>query len=342
MVNTNEAVAASSKTAETGATNFNPLRFDESALADLLEKSYGAPEIEKQIKPEQPASDEDPEVEAPSQEENPDATDPSADQEAEEDLSQSDTTEESEQPEPEGIQKRINKLTAQKKEAQEALEAVRKEAEALKAKLTELETKQPEQQIQPVSADSPFSDVWDASKLVDERAKARNLKRWCEDHAEGAVVGDKEYSAEDVRAIKRRVEDAIEDHIPQREAFLREFQQIKPIAEQIYPFWKDSQSIQYAEAQQVLRMFPAMGNTPAYQVAIGDYLAGKRARLAAATAAAKPKPATKTAPKQPGPAKAMPAKADQKAKGVESASKQFFGRKDEASLAQLLEQTYGI
>ena len=315
----------------------NPMQFDESALAKLLKSRFSGEEekasaVERQT-PEPEAASAEPEAE--DAEPTAEQTDDQAESPDQEVLSE---TEENSDEESLGFRKRIDKLTRQKREAQEKADALERELNEAKTKLEQsVERPAPVQ-----SAADPFADIWDASKLNDEWSKARNLKRWCEDNIDGCEIEGKEYSAEDVKQIKRRVEDAIDLHIPNRARFLQNYQQIKPIAEQLYPWWKDRSAAEYTEAQAVLRQLPQIASLPEYQVLVGDFIAGRKLRLAQESAKGKPsatRPLAK-APSQPGRPTAIPAKKDAAKVSLENAKSKFTKSGTTTELAQVLKRMF--
>ena len=315
----------------------NPMQFDESALAKLLKSRFSGEEekassVERQApEPESTSVDDQAEDAEPTAEQ----TDDQAESPDQEVLSE---TEENSDEESLGFRKRIDKLTRQKREAQEKADALERELNEAKTKLEQsVERPAPVQ-----SAADPFADIWDASKLNDEWSKARNLKRWCEDNIDGCEIEGKEYSAEDVKQIKRRVEDAIDLHIPNRARFLQNYQQIKPIAEQLYPWWKDRSATEYTEAQAVLRQLPQIASLPEYQVLVGDFIAGRKLRLAQESAKGKPsatRPLVK-APSQPGRPTAIPAKKDAAKVSLENAKSKFTKSGTTTELAQVLKRMF--
>ena len=316
----------------------NPMQFDESALAKLLKSRFSGEE-EKAA----PVDQQTPEPEATSVDDQAEDAEPTAEQtDAQAESPEQDVlseTEENSDEESLGFRKRIDKLTRQKKEALEKAEALERELNDAKTKLEQSSAERPAP-IQ--SAADPFADVWEVSKLNDEWTKARNLKRWCEDNIDGCEIEGKEYSAEDVKQIKRRVEDAIDLHIPNRARFLQNYQQIKPIAEQLYPWWKDRSAAEYTEAQAVLRQLPQIASLPEYQVLVGDFIAGRKLRLAQESAKGKPsatRPMAK-APSQPGRPTAIPAKKDAAKVGLEAAKSKFTKSGTTTELAQVLKRMF--
>ena len=235
------------------------------------------------------------------------------------------------------VQKRINKLTAQRKEAQAKAETLERELAEAKSKLEELSNK-PE--VTPtVASENPFADVWDDAKLTEEWNKARDLKRWCEDNQDGCDLNGREYTREEIKQIRRKVEDALELHIPKRAAFIQNHRQIKPIAETIYPWWKDRSTVEYTEAQSVIRQMPQIAQLPEYQVLIGDFIEGRKARMAREKATAKPaKTTAKIAPKQPSAPSSSPARVDSKKAEYDAAKSKFLKSGNQAELTQLLKR----
>lgn len=187
----------------------NPINFDEGALAKLLKTRFSGEEEKPKQQVEENTEPESADAESQAEE-----ADPTAEQEDNQAESPEDVLSDSQdEDESLGVRKRIDKLTRQKKEALEKAETLERELSDVKAKL---ESGQAERPVAVANQADPFGDVWDAKKLDDEWTKARDLKRWCEDNIDGCEIGDKEYSSSEIKQIKRRVEDALDVHIPSR------------------------------------------------------------------------------------------------------------------------------
>jgi hypothetical protein len=319
------------------AQPLNPLPLDTVALAKLLETRFSeTPKAVEEPEPAAASADEPVAEESASETAETGEATPVEDP-AEEETSQQ--TEDATEDEPAGVQKRINKLVAQKKEAAAKAEALERELNEARTKLEALEQQAAVPQAA-ATTDNPFSDIWDETKLSDEYRKARELKRWCEDNADGCEVGGKEYSADEIKAIRRRVEDALDVHIPTRHQFLNTYKQVRPVAESAYPWWKDRSNPTYSEAQQVLRQMPQLASFPDYQIAIGDFLEGRKARMEREKSAKAPvKAPVKVAPKQPAAPKASPVKSDKANDAARSAKKAFNQSGSTADLSRLLQHT---
>jgi hypothetical protein len=322
------------KPSQNTAPKINPLTFDESALANLLKQRFSEPEPKEAVEALEPAASSEDE---PVAEESASVTAEDGGETTVDESGEQESVPQQEEDSSTGVQKRINKLVAQRKEAAAKAEALERELADAQRKLDEL------QQAPPVAAvgqvDNPFGDVWDEAKLNDEYRKARDLRRWCEDNSDGCEVAGKEYSAEDIKAIRRKVEDAIDVHIPTRHQFLTTYKAVKPVAESVYPWWKDRSNQTYSEAQQVLRQMPQLAMYPDHQIAIGDFLEGRRMRMEREKVAKAPKAPVKVAPKQPSAPKTSPMRTDKSASESKAAKQNFMRTGSSTELAKLLQQT---
>lgn len=312
--------------------NLNPIVFDELALSKMLEsKLFNTEPVEEKLpaaadaEEQEVAEDQPPEETVEIQDESPESV-----------LSE-DKEEEAEEPvdseESIGVQKRIDKLTRAKKEATEKLSTLEQELNETKSKLQKLEEQPPYVEQH---ANNPFSEVWDMQKLQAEYQKARELKRWCEDNADGAELNGKDYTYEDIKSIRRKVEDAIDMQIPQRAQFIQEHNQIRPTVEKLYPFWKDRASVEYTEAQHVLRQLPTIANMPDYQILVGDFIMGRKMRMEAAKKSGIKTAQIKVAPKQPSAPSASQGRVDKDKATAEFSRKRFLNSGGVDELAHLL------
>lgn len=313
----------------------NPINFDEGALAKLLKTRFSGEEETPKQQIEENTEPESADAESQAEEADPTAEQEDNQAESPEDVLSDNKTEDQAEEEPSGYRKRIDKLTRQKREALEKADALEQELNETK---TKLEQNQSERPVPVVNQTDPFADVWDAKKLDEEWNKARDLKRWCEDNIDGCEIGDKEYSSSEIKQIKRRVEDALDMHIPSRARFLNNYKQIQPIAEQIYPFWKDRKSAQYTEAQAVLRQLPQLSALPEHQVLVGDFLEGRRLRMERETKGKTPVRVPAKAPSQPGKPTAAPVKKDAAKANLQFAKSQFEKTGGTSELAQVLKR----
>lgn len=265
---------------------------NESSLATQLrgilfsdEQNEGQPEPDLQEGEDQT---EDKGFEAEATEETPEATEeeaPQTEDGSEDVLSQTET--ENAEPEPSNVQKRIDKLTALRKTAEEQVESLKKEVEDYKSKLSSLDT----ERDRPLKTqENPFSNLISSEEIKSEYEEARMIKYKCEASPEGFSVGETYFDSEQVRNMKINAMQAMEIHLPRQMEFVKAREHWKPLAQEAYPWLKNKESNEYKLAQQVLKTFPQFKNFPDYEMFIGDYVRGLTARTNVAK---------KIAPKQP-------------------------------------------
>lgn len=198
------------------------------------------------------------------------------------------------------IQKRIDKEVGKRK--------------ALETRLKEVESILQEKDAQPqtpatviAASDLPpniaaISDLNGVEKL---RKEAKDAVRWAETmldaEADGELpteVANQGWDKKKLKEAIRNAKVALEDHIPQRENFLRQRQQFQAAARKEFPYLTDRSSPDYVAIQNAYRNIPWLN-----QAANGDYLAalmleGNKA-LAARKQAEADKAKAKTAPAKP-------------------------------------------
>ncbi len=175
-----------------------------------------------------------------------------------------------------GVQKRIDKLTAKRKEAEEEIAKLRKEVDDLKQNTNT-------QRREEVIPDIVHSDLNSVAEIEAEIAQARSVRDWAEQNADGYSSTDEEgnethYDSAQVRQIKINAMKAIETTLPQRYQYIQARDQIDNLVGKEYPWWKDKTSKEHQIANQFLNSFPHIKKFPDYKMVIGDYLRGVRAR----------------------------------------------------------------
>lgn len=175
-----------------------------------------------------------------------------------------------------GVQKRIDKLTAKRKDAETQLEALRKEVDDLKAQQSAPRTST-------ILPDVPHSNLDSVAEIEAEIAQARNVRNWAEANAEGFTQTNEDgtetyYDSAQIRQIKVNAMKALEESIPQRYQYIQARDSIEPIANKEYPWWKDKSSSERQIAEKFLNAFPQIKKFPDYKMVIGDYIRGVKAR----------------------------------------------------------------
>jgi len=271
--------------------------FDQTKLADIIGKTFlGGEEVaedsdsQKQTETEgQATSEEDSEV--LSQE-----TNTESEQEQSEDSEETEETksedDELERGLPKGVKKRIDKLSAKRREAEAEVERLRTEVERL--------SQEAEKPAQTPKSDNPYTNLKTIDEVSREADQAKQIRRWCEMNPDGATVTDKDgnetdYSAEDIRRIKIKALDALEEHLPARARYIEQYAQIEQVAHKEYPWWKDKSSSERQIADSFLKHFPEITRFPDYKMVLGDYIRGVKTRESSKRSGTP----VKTAPAQP-------------------------------------------
>lgn len=210
-----------------GDLGFSP----EPAKADKAEASESDSDL-SQDEEDKPESAEDPaEDVAEAEDAESDAeADKDADEESEEDVPR------------EKIQRRIDKLTAARKSAEEKATALAAEAEEAKAKVAEYEA-QLNEAARPVlspTADNPLADV-DTQDALDAKIKsAQEVRRWALRNTDGATVkrpdGTEVYlDADQVKDYLIKSDDVLTLHAPARQQWLAQRQPALEAAKSLFP-----------------------------------------------------------------------------------------------------------
>lgn len=233
---------------------------------------------------------------------------------------------------PKGVQKRIDKLTAKRKQAEEEVASLRKEMEALKQLVAESQQSSAKEETSVTNADNPFSTLKSKAEVDKEIEQARWLRYKCMENPQGFILGETEYGPEDVSRMLVNATKAIEEYLPKQMARIDTESKIKPIAEAAYPWWKSPQSQEYQMAQQILRTAPELKKFPDWQIWIGDAIAGMKMR----ESATKPAQAQKKAPVQPVRPTATPAKISRNEATAKTAVSRFAKTTSADDLAKVL------
>ena len=231
--------------------------------------------------------------EASMQDEVPDTEVPQAEDGIDEVPSQHTQDDEEDSDLPKGVQKRIDKLTAKRKQAEEEVTKLREEMEALKQQLQSAPQSDPAA-TSVNDASNPFESLQTKAQVEKELENARWLKYKCMENPYGFVLGDKEYGQEDVTRMLVNATRAIEEQLPKQLGSIQAREQIEPIATKHYPWWNKPESKEYQVAQNVLKVFPKLKAFPDFKMFIGDYVRGYMTREGQT-----PQAAPKKAPVQP-------------------------------------------
>jgi hypothetical protein len=212
--------------------------------------------------PEQTAGDDDADDEAAAETDDDDQTDAAAEEKS---------------PAPDKIQKRIDRITAEKHELREQLDATKAEIEALRQ---QAEAKPPVVTIDP---ENPLSSFTDAAALEAELQKAQAVLDWTEDNRDGGNVNvageEKYYDADAVKQIRRNAQQLLR-HAPKQQEYLRVRQQVLPEAQAVYPDFFKPGTTAKAFLEATLKQYPWITRIPTWELVVGDAFVGQQMRLA--------------------------------------------------------------
>jgi hypothetical protein len=303
---------------------------DESGLASLLEKQMSDSQPVPP-EPEQPTESEaKPDEEEDSAEDSASADEPEAEK--------SSLTDDDESEEPAWFQKRIDKLTRQRRDAEDEVKDLRGEMKELRGQVTDNATP-----ASRTNSDSPFEHLTSQEQIDAERQKAKDLRRWCRKNRDGAVIngknGEVEYDSTQIEDILENAEEALDTHLPEREKFVEASAYWEPEAVKAYPWIEDRGSNENKLFKQALKAFPQVKALPDYKILLGDMLIGRALRISNETskpeskikAKAKPK-----APKQPAAPSADRTTTPPTAAKISANKNRFLKSGQESDLAELM------
>jgi len=270
---------------------------------------------------------------------------PDPDSEEKEDDEESE--DEDETPGQEKVQKRIDKLTAKRKEAEEKAAALSTDYEQAKARLAELEA-QVNESARPVlqpTAENPLADV-DTDDALDAKIKsAQEVRRWALRNTDGATVkrpdGTEVYvDSDQVKDYLIKADDVLTLHAPARQQWLAQRRPAIAAANSLFPdiFKKGSPMNQAFQA--TVKQAPELLKLPQAEYWVGLALYGEQQLMSRQQAdAAKAKAADKISSKK-SEAKSVPTpagpvssqKSATKDKGGKQAAARLFERGDRDAL----------
>jgi hypothetical protein len=249
-----------------------------------------AERTEEEVKPEESgdlSQDETTEdASSESEDANEDNEEAAEDSESSEDSEDSED-EEGEAPSPDKVQKRINKLTAQKKAAAEEAATVKSQYEEAQKRLAELEA-QVNEAARPVlqpTAENPLADV-DTSEALDAKIKsAQEVRRWALKNSDGATVkrpdGSEVYvEADQVKDYLLKADDVLTIHAPARQQWLAQRQPAVEAARNLFPDIFKKGTPMHTAFQATVKQAPELLKLPQAEYWVGLALYGEQTLMA--------------------------------------------------------------
>jgi hypothetical protein len=180
------------------------------------------------------------------------------------------------------VQKRIDKLVAQKKSAEESVAKLTAELAEMKEKASI-----PSIDIRP-TAEDPLANVFTPDEMERRRTAAQHVQSWAMRNLNGGEVRKADGSTgmlndEEVRDMWARAADMLTVHLPNREKYLNQKAHYDQEAARAYPELFRMNGESFKAYMDVLRQFPAVLARPDHSIHIGDMLYGQRQRLSKAS-----------------------------------------------------------
>lgn len=182
-----------------------------------------------------------------------------------------------------GVEKRIAKLTAKAKQAEERATEATATIEQLQAQLAQATAVT----LAP-TPDSPLANIETPEALEEQVTLARRIEAWAEDNPEGAEIqlanGQKRFlEPEEVRQRLRTAREILRS-APGREQWLSQRPNVINEARAFYPNLLKPGTDENGAMNHLLKMVPELKRHPAIELMIGDMIEGQRVRFERAKA----------------------------------------------------------
>jgi hypothetical protein len=232
------------------------------------------------------------------------------------------------------VQRRIDKLVAKQREAEEKAQAASAELEQLRTAKADLEA-QLNQTSRPVltpTADNPLADVDTEETLQQRIQNAQAVRRWALQNTDGATIKqpdgtEKFIEAAEVKDYLVKADDILTIHVPARKQWLAQREPAVQAAKSMFPdIFKEGTPLNQAYKATV-KQAPDLLKLPQHEYWIGLALYGEQALMQKQQAEQAKEKAKKSvsAKKEKPPTPAQPVSAPRTAtKGSSTAAKQRF------------------
>jgi len=232
------------------------------------------PEEKSEDSAEEVDTEEEPATEADSAEEPEDSEDAAAEEPAGEEVTK------------DKVQRRIDKLVAKQREAEEKAQAASAELEQLRSAKADLEA-QLNQTSRPVltpTADNPLADV-DSDEALQQRIQnAQAVRRWALQNTDGATIKqpdgtEKFIEAAEVKDYLVKADDILTIHVPARKEWLAQREPAVQAAKNMFPdIFKEGTALNQAY-KATIKQAPDLLKIPQHEYWIGLALYGEQALM---------------------------------------------------------------
>jgi hypothetical protein len=181
--------------------------------------------------------------------------------------------EETEEAKADPVQKRIDKLTAQKKSAEE-------EVTKLKESIAEYEKAPKKEIVLTPSPKDPLSDILSVEDLTKRSEAVERMREHCLRNPDGfSYQHEGKEVFVDAAEVREHIVDTdrlLRKDIPARQKWLDTHSQTNAEAKRVFPELFDSRTADYQTAQSMLAQLPELKRIPSYNYIIGCAIQGER------------------------------------------------------------------
>jgi len=182
-----------------------------------------------------------------------------------------------------GVEKRIAKLTAKAKQAEERATSATAQIEQLQSQLAQASAVT----LAP-TPDSPLANIETPEALREQVTLARRIETWAEDHPEGAEIklanGQTKFMEPDEVRQRLRTAREILRSAPDREQWLAQRPPVIEETRAFYPNLLKAGTEENNAMNHLMKMVPELKRHPAIELMIGDMIEGQRVRFERAKA----------------------------------------------------------
>lgn len=161
---------------------------------------------------------------------------------------------------PKGVQKRLNKLTALRREAEERSKKLEEELDTLKR-----------QQAAPVkpATNNPYAEFDSEEKIKAEYERQRQIRLFCERYPDGYYDGESEeknVSKEEIAKAKVSALRSMEEHLPQQAEYVKSSREFKNVARKEFPWLDDPTDSRASVVRKFVDAVPEIKKFPDYEI----------------------------------------------------------------------------
>ena len=155
-----------------------------------------------------------------------------------------------------GVDKRISKLTAQRKEAEERAKQLEQELETLKR-----------QQAAPRNEANPFNALTSEENIQAEYERQKEIRLFCERYPDGYYEDGKEpISKEQIAKAKVAAIKAVEDYLPQQMDYVEKSKAFKQASRKEFPWLDNATDKRAIMAKRFVEAVPEIKRFPDYEI----------------------------------------------------------------------------